>query len=95
MKVTAARKLEAWNKFLRDGGSANDVAAFEDGDGKAAAGEVRSGGEAVMAAADDESVPFLILQRGSSSAKTPSPHFFLVGLSLGLGEAVSELSCVM
>lgn len=75
MKVTASRKLEAWNEFLSDGGSADDVATFEDGDGKAGASKVGGGGEAVMAAANDESVPFLILQRSSSCTETPSPHF--------------------
>lgn len=82
MEITTAREFEAWNEFLSHSGTANDVAAFEDRDGKAGACEVRGCREAVVAAADDQSVPFLILQSGDGAgvapaAKAPSPHFSL------------------
>lgn len=74
-EVAAAGELEAGDKFFGDGGAANEVPALEDGDGEAGACEVRGGSESVMAAADNQRVPFLVLQRArSAAAEAPSPH---------------------
>jgi hypothetical protein len=51
------------------------VPALKDGDGEAGACEVGSSCEAVVAAANDQRVPFLVLQRArSAAAEAPSPH---------------------
>lgn len=59
VEVAAAGEPEAGNQLLGHGCSADDVAAFEDGDGEAGACQVGGGDQAVMAAADDQRVPFL------------------------------------
>ena len=68
LQVTTAGKLETWNDFFCDGSTADDVAPLEDGDGKSSTGEICCGREAIVAAADDQCVPFLILQSTRSSA---------------------------
>ena len=62
LEITAARELEARDELLRDGGSADDAAALEHGHGEPAASQIGGCGEAVMAPADDQRVPFLVLQ---------------------------------
>src|SRR5207247_10005426 len=47
---------EAGENLLGDGGSADDRASFEDQDRAASAREVRSGGESVVTASDDNGV---------------------------------------
>lgn len=80
LEVAAAGEFEARDEFFRNGGTANQVAALEDSDGEASACKVRGGRQTVMATADDQSVPFPVLQRARGAAKAPSPHssrFFL------------------
>lgn len=81
MEVAAARELEARNELLGDGGAADDVATFKNGDGEAGACEVRGCREAIVATTDDERVPFPILQCASgigngaaAAGEAPSPH---------------------
>ena len=81
LDVAAAGELKARNEFFSDGSTADDVATLENGDGEARASQVSSGCEAVVAGADHQRVPFLLLQcaRGVDVAtETPSPHFFVI-----------------
>lgn len=84
LKVATPRKLESRNELFRHGGSANHVPPFENSDGEACACEVRGRREAVVAASDDQRVPFLVLQRaygaGTAAAKAPPPHFVYLSL---------------
>lgn len=78
MEVTAARELESRNELLGDGGTADDVAAFEDGDGETGACEVCGSGKAVVAPADDQRIPFTLRQPASgagAATEASSPHF--------------------
>ncbi len=54
--VRANGKFEAGNDFFGDGGASEDVAAFEDENFFAGAGEIRRVHKAVVAAADDDYV---------------------------------------
>ena len=80
LEIATTREFETWNKFLGHSGATNDVAAFEYRNGEAGTCQVRGCSEAVVAAADDQCVPFLILQSGdgaagvAATAKVPSPH---------------------
>lgn len=81
MKVATTREFEARYYFLRHGGTADDVAALEDGDGKTGASEIRGGDEAVVATTDHKGVPFLVRQRGG--AQTSTPHFSMCYVRVG------------
>lgn len=52
LEVATAGELETRDEFFGDGSAADEVAALEDCDGEAGAGEIGGGGEAVVAAAD-------------------------------------------
>ena len=92
LEVAAAGELEAGDKFFGDGGTADEVATLENGDGEAGAGQIGSGGEAIVAAANHYNVQLLLLQRVrtgvAAAAQVPSPHLSLPpSLSLALSSA--------
>lgn len=60
-EVAAARELEARDQFLCHSSAADEVPALKNSDGKASTSQVSGGDQAVMATADDDCVPFLIL----------------------------------
>lgn len=60
LEVATAGELKSRDEFLGNRRSAYDVAALEDCDRETRAGEVGRGGEAVVTAADDDRVPFLL-----------------------------------
>lgn len=83
LEVATARKLEARNNFLGDGGATDDVAALKDSNWETGAGEVGGGSEAIVTTANDKRVPFLLrqgacgLRRRSAGVQVPamlSPH---------------------
>ena len=84
LKVATPRKLESRNELFCHGSSADHVPPFENSNQEEGACQVRGCREAVVAASDDQRVPFLVLQRaygaGTAAAKAPPPHF--VSLSL-------------
>lgn len=82
LEVAAAGEFEARDQFFGNCGAADQVTALENSDGEASACEVRGGRQAVMASADDQSVPFLVLQRARGAAKASSPHSSLLFLTL-------------
>lgn len=75
MEVAAAREFEAWNEFFGDGCSADDMAALQDSNGEASTCQISGSSKAIVAAANNQRVPLLLLQRRSrTAAKAPSPH---------------------
>lgn len=82
MKVAAAGELEARDEFFGNGGTADEVAALENGDREAGAGKIGGSGETIVAAADHQRIPFLLIEQrarrvAAAAAQVPSPHPFL------------------
>jgi hypothetical protein len=69
--------------------TSGEVAVFKEGDKEACACKVSRGLEAVVAAVDDQRVPFLVLQRthitvAEAPLPHPSTHSFLYALVVPL-----------
>src|SRR5207244_11661245 len=64
--ISEPRELDAGEDLFRDGGAANDRAAFYDEDTPSRFGEVRRSDETVVASADDDGIPRAI--HGTASA---------------------------
>lgn len=83
LEVAAAGEFEARDEFFGNGGATDQVATLENSDGEASACEVSGGRQTVMAAADDQSVPFLVPQCARGGAKAPPwPHYSRLVLTL-------------
>lgn len=68
MEVAAAGELKARDEFFGNGSTANEVAPLENGDRESVAGQIGGGGETVVAAANHQRIPFLLLEQGMRRA---------------------------
>lgn len=82
LQVAAAGEFKTGNDLFGHGSSAEYMASLEYCDGETSTSQIRGSSETIMATANYQCIPFLILQDGrrtggGGASETPPPHIVL------------------